>query len=104
MTSEVCTIGFTRTDAKHFFDRLESVGVEIIFDVRLHNTSQLAGFAKADDLAFFLESIGGIKYQHQALLAPTDAMLKAFRKEKGDWSEYEAKFRYLMSERRIESR
>ena len=43
----------------------------MVYDVRLHNTSQLAGFAKADDLAYFLEKIGGIKYQHQPLLAPT---------------------------------
>jgi hypothetical protein len=57
--------------------------------VRLHNTSQLAGFAKAEDLAYFLRKIGGIEYVNQPLLAPTDPMLKAYKKEKGDWSAYE---------------
>ena len=50
--------------------------------MRLHNTSQLAGFAKADDLAYFLKKLGSIQYVHQPLLAPTDTMLKAFKKEK----------------------
>ena len=76
----------------------------MVYDVRLHNTSQLAGFAKADDLAYFLEKIGGIKYQHQPLLAPTDLMLKAFKRDKGDWNEYKNKFLGLMAERKIEDR
>ena len=73
-------------------------------DVRLHNTSQLAGFAKADDLAFFLRRIGGIHYMHEPLLAPTDQLLKAYKKEKGDWRAYEEGFLRLMSERQIENR
>jgi uncharacterized protein (DUF488 family) len=104
MPSNVATIGFTKTNAKGFFDRLVSAGVKVLYDVRLHNTSQLSGFAKADDLAFFLERIGGIKYQHQPLLAPTDAMLKAFKRDKGDWNEYHQKFLNLMTERKIEDR
>ena len=72
--------------------------------MRLHNTSQLAGFAKADDLAYFLKKIGGIEYVHQPLLAPTDPMLKAYKKEKGDWRAYEECFLGLMSERHIEDR
>jgi uncharacterized protein (DUF488 family) len=104
MHADVTTIGFTKTNAKGFFDRLVSSGVKVLYDVRLHNTSQLAGFAKADDLAFFLEKIGGIKYQHQPMLAPTDTMLKAFKRDKGDWSEYQHKFLGLMAERKIEDR
>jgi len=41
---------------------------------------------------------------HQPLLAPTDLMLKAYKKEKGDWSVYQERFRELMSERQIEKR
>ena len=73
-------------------------------DVRLHNTSQLAGFAKANDLAYFLKKIGDIQYVHEPLLAPTDSMLKAYKKEKGDWRAYEERFLGLMSERHIEKR
>jgi uncharacterized protein (DUF488 family) len=100
--SKVSTIGFTKTTAEHFFDRLYRAGVKKVLDVRLHNTSQLAGFAKADDLAYFLKRIGGIDYVHQPLLAPTDDILKAFKKEKGDWSVYQERFLALMAERRIE--
>jgi len=100
---DVATIGFTQTSAEHFFERLVSAGIRKLIDVRLNNTSQLAGFAKADDLAYFLKKIGGIAFEHQPLLAPTDDMLKAFKKEKGDWRVYEDRFMGLMSERRIES-
>jgi uncharacterized protein (DUF488 family) len=100
----VSTIGFTKTSAEGFFDRLLKAGVKKVVDVRLHNTSQLAGFAKADDLAYFLNKVGGIQYVHQPLLAPTDSMLKAYKKEKGDWRAYEERFLGLMSERQIESR
>jgi uncharacterized protein (DUF488 family) len=100
----VATIGFTKSSAEHFFDRLLKAGVKKVVDVRLHNTSQLAGFAKADDLAYFLRKIGGIDYVHQPLLAPTDPMLKAYKKEKGDWRAYEQRFLGLMAERQIEKR
>jgi uncharacterized protein (DUF488 family) len=100
----VSTIGFTKTTAEGFFERLLKSGVKKVVDVRLHNTSQLAGFAKSDDLAYFLKKIGGIEYVHQPLLAPTDAMLKAYKNEKGDWDAYEARFMVLMAERQIENR
>ena len=98
------TIGFTKTNAEGFFERLQKARVKTVIDVRLHNTSQLAAFAKADDLAYFLKKIGDIKYLHQPLLAPTDSMLKAFKKEKGDWHAYENRFLALMAERKIENR
>lgn len=100
----VATIGFTKSNAENFFGRLLSAQVKVVVDVRLHNTSQLAGFAKADDLAYFLDKIGGIRYVHQPLLAPTDDILKAFKKEKGDWKVYQDKFLSLMEARKIEDR
>lgn len=99
----VATIGFTKTNAKGFFERLLKSGVKKVVDVRLNNTSQLSGFAKANDLEYFLDKIGGIKYAHQPMLAPTDSMLRAYKKEKGDWREYEIKFLKLMSDRKIEN-
>jgi uncharacterized protein (DUF488 family) len=100
----VVTIGFTKSNAEHFFERLLTAGVKKLIDVRLHNTSQLAGFAKADDLAYFLKKIGGIEYVHQPMLAPTDSMLKVYKKEKGDWDVYQGRFLQLMEERKIEQR
>jgi len=98
----VSTIGFTKTTAEGFFDRLLKAGVKKVVDVRLYNTSQLSGFAKADDLAYFLRKIGDIRYVHEPLLAPTDPMLKAYKQEKSDWRTYEGRFLGLMSERQIE--
>jgi uncharacterized protein (DUF488 family) len=103
-STPVATIGFTKSTAERFFERLIQADVKRVIDVRLRNTSQLAGFAKADDLAYLLGKVGGIGYAHEPLLAPTDAMLKAYRKEKGDWSEYRANFLDLMAERKIEER
>lgn len=102
--AKVSTIGFTKSNAEHFFERLLRANVKKLVDVRLHNTSQLAGFAKADDLAYFLKRIGGIQYIHQPLLAPTDAMLKQYKKAKGDWEVYEGQFLGLMAERKVEER
>jgi uncharacterized protein (DUF488 family) len=101
---DVSTIGFTKSNAESFFERLLNAGVKKVVDVRLHNTSQLAGFAKADDLGYFLKKIGGIQYVHQPLLAPTDNILKAYKKEKGDWGVYQGRFLDLMAERKIEQR
>ena len=102
--ASVATIGFTQTSAERFFDRLLSAGVKKVVDARLHNTSQLAGFAKADDLAYLLNRIGGIAYVHEPLLAPTDAMFKAYKKDKGEWAAYKTHFLDLMAERGIEHR
>jgi uncharacterized protein (DUF488 family) len=100
--ARVSTIGFTQTSAKDFFSRLLKAEVKTVIDVRLHNTSQLAGFAKADDLSYFLKEIGGIGYIRRPLLAPTDDMLKAYKKERGDWTVYERKFLSLLAERKPE--
>jgi uncharacterized protein (DUF488 family) len=71
-------------------------------DVRLNNVSQLAGFSKRDDLAFFCESILAIQYVHRPELAPTQAMLDEYKKNRGDWNHYESKFLALMAERAVE--
>jgi uncharacterized protein (DUF488 family) len=98
---EIYTIGFTQTTAERFFGRLTHAGVERLLDVRLNNTSQLAGFAKAADLPYFLRELAGASYQHLPLLAPTRDILDAFKKRKGDWATYETAFNALMEHRRI---
>jgi uncharacterized protein (DUF488 family) len=83
---EIYTIGFTQTTAERFFERLADVGVARLLDVRLNNTSQLAGFAKAKDLPYFLRRLIGATYEHEPLLAPTQELLDEYKKRKGDWS------------------
>ena len=72
-------------------------------DVRLNNVSQLAGFAKKDDLAYFLKEICGMEYVHLLPLAPTQEMLDEYKKQRGDWKTYETRFLELMKQRRIEA-
>jgi uncharacterized protein (DUF488 family) len=100
--SKVFSIGFTKKSAKRFFTVLSDAGVKRVVDVRLNNRSQLAGFAKRDDLQFFLQSIGGMDYVHVPELAPTQEILDAYKKKKGSWEDYERAFLDLMRERRIE--
>src|SRR5438067_2346097 len=98
----VYTIGFTKSTAESFFTRLRKAGVRTVVDVRLNNVSQLAGFAKKNDLRFFLKSICGIEYDHRPELAPTQELLDAIRKRRGEWAGYEERFLDLMATRRIE--
>jgi uncharacterized protein (DUF488 family) len=98
----IATIGFTKKSAEEFFAVLKKARVKRVLDVRLNNQSQLAGFSKRDDLAYFLKTILNIEYLHLAILAPTQEMLDAYRKAKGSWSEYEKRFLDLMAQREIE--
>jgi uncharacterized protein (DUF488 family) len=98
----IFTIGFTKKSAREFFDKLRRPGLTRLIDVRLNNVSQLAGFTKRDDLHYFCESILSIEYLHLPQLAPTQEMLDGYKKHRGDWPTYEAKFLALMAERRIE--
>jgi uncharacterized protein (DUF488 family) len=99
---KVYTIGFTKTTAESFFTRLQEAGVKKVLDVRLNNVSQLAGFAKKNDLRYFLKAICGIDYAHRPELAPTQALLDAYKKDGGQWMEYEKRFLELIASRRIE--
>jgi uncharacterized protein (DUF488 family) len=97
------TIGFTGTSAANFFGRLRKAQIERLVDVRLNNVSQLAGFAKKTDLAYFLKEILGADYVHELLLAPRDEDLKAVRGGKMSWDEYERAYAALLRERRVEA-
>jgi len=101
---EVYTIGFTKRTAAEFFGALKRAGVKRLLDVRLNNSSQLAGFTKKDDLPFFLKEICGTEYVHEPLLAPTQELLKDYRKKNGSWQEYERRFVQLMEQRKIEEK
>ena len=96
------TIGFTQKTAETFFTTLKKAGVRHLMDVRLHNVSQLAGFTKRDDLAYFAKTICKIPYTHMTDLAPTEDILSAIKKSKGQWRTYEGKFMDLMAARKVE--
>jgi uncharacterized protein (DUF488 family) len=99
---EVFTIGFAKRHAADFFGALRRAQIKRLLDIRLHNSSQLAGFTKKEDLPFFLKEICGADYIHEPLLAPTPEIFDAYRKNKGSWQDYEQRFLALMRERNIE--
>lgn len=98
------TIGFTKKSAEAFFTKLRRSGAKRVVDVRLNNVSQLAGFAKRNDLQYFLREICHMDYVHLPELAPTQDILDEYKKNKGDWAVYEQKFLELMRKREIEKK
>ncbi|MBF0526962.1 MAG: DUF488 domain-containing protein [Deltaproteobacteria bacterium] len=100
----IYTIGFTKKSAQDFFRSITDAGVKKLVDIRLNNASQLAGFAKRDDLAYFLKELCNCDYLHEPLLAPTQQILDAYKKGGIDWIEYESRFNALIRDRKIENR
>ena len=99
---ELYTIGFTKKTAEEFFELLKGAGVRRLVDVRLNNVSQLAGFAKRDDLRYFLREICDADYVHVPLLAPEEDLLKAYRDKRVSWEEYEPRYQETLAKRQVE--
>jgi uncharacterized protein (DUF488 family) len=99
---EIHTIGFTQKSAAEFFGTLRRAGIRRLIDVRLNNTSQLAAFAKRDDLQFFLRELCDADYRHEPALAPTEDILDAYKKKRIGWDEYETHYIDLLIERAAE--
>jgi uncharacterized protein (DUF488 family) len=95
------TIGFAGKSAEQFFSLLQHNNVKTVVDTRLNNTSQLSGFAKADDLKYFLKQLADIDYMHSLAFAPTKDLLDKSRKNKFSWEEYETAYIKLLEERNI---
>ena len=96
----IYTIGFTQKSAREFFETIKYRAVQILVDVRLFNSTQLAGFAKKNDLEYFLEKICNCKYEHKTEYAPTKKILNDYKNEKITWSEYELQYNFLMDSRK----
>jgi uncharacterized protein (DUF488 family) len=94
------TIGFTQKSAERFFALLRDNGVQRIVDIRLKPDGQLSGFAKRNDLAWFLHRLNGCGYIHLPELAPSAAIRDDYRKDH-DWDRYVPRFEALMDERNI---
>jgi uncharacterized protein (DUF488 family) len=95
------TIGFTQKSAQEFFTRLRASGVQQLIDIRINPHGQLSGFAKKEDLPYFLDELASqCRYIHLPILAPTKEILNDYRAS-GNWSYYVARFESLMDERNI---
>ena len=93
------TIGFTKKSAEQFFGLIRDNHVEVLADIRLNNRSQLAGFAKGDDLEFFLRELCACDYRYCPEYAPTKEILSAYQKKELDWVGYTTQYTTLMEQR-----
>lgn len=100
---KIYTIGFSGKNARVFFETLRQNNIKRLVDVRLNNVSQLAGFTKKNDLAYFLEKICNIPYLHMDVLAPTKEILDAYKNKYISWDEYEKQYNSLINSRNIDS-
>ncbi|MDQ4627786.1 DUF488 domain-containing protein [Janthinobacterium lividum] len=98
----IYTIGFTKKSAESFFEFINKNSIKTLIDVRLNNISQLSGFAKKDDLKFFLKELCSTEYIHIPDLAPTKEILTPYQDKKIKWDAYEDLFLNLMAKRNIE--
>lgn len=101
MMDKIFTIGFTKKSAKTFFELLEDNDIEVLLDIRLNNTSQLAAFTKYPDIKYFLKEICNIEYIHDIAFAPDENTLKKFKKKLINWEQYIIEFTQTMSKRNI---
>ena len=97
----VYTMGYKGKSLQVFIDHLRAANVDAVIDIRLRNTSHLAGYTKRDDLAFLLREGFGIAYEHHPELAPTAEIREAYLAD-GDWAAYERQFVPLLVERQAE--
>jgi uncharacterized protein (DUF488 family) len=95
----IYTIGFTKKSAREFFELLRKEKIDLVADVRLNNTGQLAGFTKKKDLQYFL-SLVGIKYDHWTPFAPTKDMRDKYHAN-WNWEEYECSYKSLLKSRNV---
>lgn len=98
---KIYTIGFTKRSAEDFFETLRKSGARHLLDIRRHNTSQLAGFTKRDDLRYFLKQVLDIEYHEVKVLAPEEQALKEYQGGK-DWTTFEKRFLEALAERKPE--
>ena len=97
---ELYTIGFTKKTAEQFFGLIRENQIGLLADIRLNNASQLAGFTKGRDLAFFLREICDCGYVHEIELAPTKDILDGYKNGEIGWDAYVAGFIPSLAERR----
>jgi len=93
------TIGFGQKSARQFFTLLQENKVKRVIDIRLNNSSQLAGYTKKPDLGFFLQAIAGIGYIHVEDFAPTKEIMDEYKSKKTNWQTYEKQYTELIATR-----
>ncbi|MCL2546903.1 MAG: DUF488 domain-containing protein [Oscillospiraceae bacterium] len=95
----IFTIGYTKKSAQTFFEHIKSNKIDVLVDVRLYNSSQLAGYSKSKDLAYFLRAICNCDYMWASQFAPTSSLLNGYKDNLITWAEYEKSYNEILAMR-----
>ena len=87
------------TSAQEFFDQLEAWHIDMVVDIRLKNTNQLAGFTKLHDIEYFTHRILNANYAHDVEFSPATTTLAKYLDHQMTWEEYFAEYQKEMEER-----
>lgn len=87
------------TSASDFFGRILREHADLVLDVRLKNGSQLCGFTKKKDLAYFVPAICGAVYIHDVFFTPEPELLDRYLHGWIRWEEYAQRYRASMESR-----
>ena len=96
---QIHTLSAYETTAQEFFGKLAEWDADLVLDVRLKNTNQLAGFTKRDDLAYFVEKIQHADYAHDVLFSPATTVLERYLRGTMDWEDFFANYHREMVQR-----
>jgi len=96
---DLFTIGYTKKSAEKFFGIISENKIEIVADVRLYNSTQLAGFSKSWDLKYFLKQICNCSYIEMQEFAPTRSLFDNYKKGYIKWHEYERVYNEFLNTR-----
>lgn len=96
---QVHTISAYETTAEAFFTQLEGWHTDMVVDIRLKNTNQLAGFTKLHDLEYFTHRILNANYAHDVEFSPANDLLERYLDHKIDWEQYFAAYKKELDER-----
>ena len=96
---ELLTIGYAKKSAMTFFEMLKNNRIDVLVDIRLYNSSQLAGFTKSKDLKYFARELCGCEYKWAPQFAPTAELLNGYKAGNIDWNEYERIYRQSLDTR-----
>lgn len=95
----IYTVGFTKKSARQFFELIRAHEIDLLLDIRLNNKSQLAGFTKGEDLAYFLVEICHCDYEHCLAFAPTKELMESYQKNRIKQPEFEETYYRLLEDR-----
>ena len=96
---QIFTIGYMKKSAREFFELIKANHIDVLIDVRLYNSTQLAGFSKSRDMQYFLQELCGCGYVWAKQFAPTAALFNDYKSGQVDWTGYEAAYNDLLNMR-----